>query len=110
MDAAFYHSLKKPWFTPPPWVFPVVWQALYTLLLYLGITRPSPLFLVHIALNLAWSPLFFSQRRIGWAWAVLTLMVITAVALRGTMPWTFDIYVMWISFAWILNLSILIIN
>ena len=41
---------------------------------------------------------------------VLTLMVLTAAALRETMPWTFDIYVAWICFAWILNASIFIIN
>ena len=109
-NTSFYESLRKPFFTPKPFVFSVVWPILYTLLSYLFLTNPSPLFLVHIALNASWSPVFFEKKNIGGALIVLLLMLCTAFMLIPTLPSSFLLYVIWITFAFLLNLSIYLMN
>ena len=67
----WYRRLEKPGFTPPGAVFPMVWTALYALIAtsaWRVAQRPaSPerkralgLWLVQLALNAAWTPLFYS--------------------------------------------------
>ena len=107
---AFYQNLKKPFFTPPPWVFSVVWPILYSLLAFLLVTNPSILFILHLGLNLMWTPVFFGKQNVGAGLAVVTLMLVTAAMLVPTLPWTFGIYVAWIAFAFLLNLSIYLMN
>lgn len=109
-ERAFYNQLRKPFFTPSPTVFPIVWPLLYTLLGYLFLRYPSVLFMIHIMLNLVWSPVFFGQENVGGALLILLGMLGTAFALRPTLPWTFDLYVAWISFAGVLNASIYVMN
>ena len=109
-ERAFYSQLRKPFFTPPPAVFPIVWSILYALLGYLFLLYPSPLFAFHLMLNLLWTPVFFGQENVGGALLILLGMLGTAFALRPTLPWTFDLYVAWITFAGILNASIYVMN
>ncbi len=73
----------SPWYFPPAAAFPVVWTLLFSLLgvaLYLvvrrGLGRPPvqravAAFGVQMALNLAWSPLFFGLQRPGLAFIVI---------------------------------------
>lgn len=110
IDARWYRSLRKPFFTPPPFVFSIVWPILYMLLAVLFVAHPSWLFVGHLVLNLSWSPVFFQQRRPAWALLVLTGMVVTALFLRRRLPWTFDLYLTWILFAWTLNAGIVWLN
>ena len=102
-DERWYTRLKKPPFTPPSWVFPIVWPVLYSLLAVCFVSQPSWLFVLHLGLNFAWSPVFFGWRRPRWALLILTLMVLTALRLRRTLPGYFDVYLAWILFAWVLN-------
>jgi len=106
----FYKTLRKPFFTPPPVVFSIVWPILYTLLLYLFVTNPSLPFALHLLLNLMWTPIFFGQQNVGGALVVVALMVATALRLLPSLPWTFAIYVAWIAFAFVLNLAIFVMN
>ena len=90
----WFDSLQKPPFMPPGWTFGVVWPILYALL---GIAvamvlaePPSPrrqvaltLFLVQLALNFAWSPIFFTGHDIGLAKIVIFVMTVIAAAAAG---------------------------
>ena len=69
----WYAGLRKPWFNPPNWAFAPVWTTLYVLmaLALWRILRQSPsparrlalsLFFIQIALNAAWSWMFFGAR------------------------------------------------
>src|SRR3954466_7016364 len=72
---AWFDALQKPIFMPPGWAFGVVWPILYALLaiaLAMILVMPaSPrrqvalaLFFIQLALNFAWSPIFFAAHDI----------------------------------------------
>ena len=88
----WYASLVKPSWTPPNWAFPVVWNLLYTMMgmsLWLLWDRPHvpsaartaiALFLLQLALNAAWSPVFFLLHRPAEALAIIGLLVTSIAA------------------------------
>lgn len=121
----WYNQLKRSSLTPPDWVFGVVWPILYGLILasgFLYITSTPTrlgiiLYFVQWALNLAWSPLFFQQRKICSSFVVVILMVL----FTGMTIWEFHKksplsayllipYLLWISFATYLNGYICVSN
>lgn len=126
---SWYAALAKPAFTPPSWVFGPVWTVLYILMgisLYvvwhrfpprLGRRLPYSLFAAQLALNTAWSAVFFDLRSL-----VGGLVVITALwlAIFGTMTafrrlsrlagWLLIPYLAWVTFAFALNYSIWKLN
>src|SRR5262245_32581429 len=79
--ATWYVNLAKPAWTPPNWVFPVAWNTLYVLMgvsLWLLWRSSSSqaglavaLFLVQLALNAAWSPVFFGLHEIRWGVVII---------------------------------------
>lgn len=91
----WYAQLQKPQWTPPGWVFGGVWSALY---LAMGVSLiivcqkgahktqkgrlGLALFAVQLALNLAWSPLFFGAHKPFWALLDLVALI---VVLAGTL-------------------------
>ena len=91
---AWFAALQKPFFMPPGWAFGVVWPILYLLM---GIALamvlaepPSPrrrkaliLFFIQLALNFAWSPIFFAAHDITLAKYVIFVMTVTAAAAAG---------------------------
>ena len=121
----WYDSLRKPSWTPPRWVFPVAWTTLY-LLMALAATRIAPLagngqamafWALQIALNTLWTPVFFGARRIMMGMVVI-LCLWAAVALTLWSFWTLDLwaglmfvpYLLWVTIASALNLSVLVLN
>ncbi|WP_336490720.1 TspO/MBR family protein [Methylobacterium nigriterrae] len=129
----WYEGLSKPSFNPPNWVFPVAWTILYTMIAValwrlLGAmpqTGPSRwgwwlalvVFLVQIALNAAWSPVFFTAHAIGTALVVvvaLLVMVLWTIRLTARFDalaaWLLVPYAAWVAFATILNAAILRLN
>jgi benzodiazapine receptor len=80
-DKGWYRALRKPWWTPPPIAFPVVWPLLYAAMglasyrvaVRLGswTTSPLDLYAGQLLLNWAWSPLFFGARAIRTAAGVV---------------------------------------
>ena len=125
----WYASLKKPFFTPPSWIFAPVWITLYTLMgisLYFvwkkgpdrhDVRRAVSLFAVQLALNVLWSIVFFGMQSplygfiiIVLLWAVLLATVITFYRISKPAGVLLVPYFLWGSFASALNLAILILN
>ena len=121
-----FSSLKQPPLAPPGWLFPVVWSILYVLMgiaSYLVLVSGKPnriamrLYALQLAVNFLWPLLFFRWEFYGFAfaWLVLLWVLIVATAMRFyaiTAPagWLFVPYILWVTFAGYLNLSIAIMN
>jgi translocator protein len=97
--ATWYVGLAKPPGTPPNWVFPWMWNTLYVLMgasLWLLWDRSSAsgarraaigLFFAQLALNAAWSPVFFGMHRVAAALVVILAMVaVTAATIVAVWP------------------------
>ena len=91
---AWFAALEKPGFMPPGWAFGVVWPILYLLMggaLAMVLARPPSarrrialiLFFAQLALNFAWSPVFFAAHDISLAKYVIFLMAVIAAAAAG---------------------------
>lgn len=125
----WYPTIAKPPFNPPNWVFGPVWTTLFILMAY-GVYRilrkpagtpgkPRALIAYHVqlALNLAWSCVFFGLNSpLGGILVILPflgliLWMIAAFApldrLAANLQWP---YVAWVSFATLLNVSIWWLN
>lgn len=120
----WYRRLDKPGFMPPRAVFPMVWTALYALMAasaWRVARQPSSpernralgLWLVQLALNAAWTPLFFGARRPAAALADIGLLLpaigmYTAASARVDKPaaWMMAPYLAWVGFASALNAEI----
>lgn len=127
---AWYDTLVLPAIAPPNWVFAPVWTTLFALMggaVFLVWRRLSAerravrvalgVFALHFLVNLGWSAVFFGLHAIGWALAVIVLLWALIVA---TM-WTFDRvdrraalllvpYLLWVSFAAVLNYRFWVLN
>ena len=90
----WFDALTKPFFMPPGWAFGVVWPILYMLMgIALAMVLAEPpsqrkrtalvLFFVQLALNFAWSPIFFAAHDITLAKYVLFTMAVLAAATAG---------------------------
>ena len=124
----WYHSLAHPFFSPPDWLFGFVWAVLYILLALAAfyITKaPSHaharkalwLMLLQLALNTAWTPLFFGMHQIQGAMILLLMMLAATIWLmlitkRFSKPavWLLIPYLAWLCFAGILNTAIGLMN
>ena len=125
----WYATLEKPFFNPPNWVFGPVWTLLYTMMgisLFLiwrlrktddRVTPALRPFFIQLALNTAWSILFFSSQQLWVAFAaILVLWWFIFSTIRQFLPisrtagWLLVPYLAWVSFATVLNLAIAILN
>ena len=125
----WYAALKKPPFTPPGWIFSPVWITLYLLM---GVSAfvvwskgwgdsrvriALSLFVVQLVLNALWSLMFFGLRSpsagfinivVLWIFILLTMLYFFKVSTTAgalLVP-----YVLWVSFAAVLNFSIWRLN
>jgi len=128
MPGAWYASLNKPSWNPPAWVFGPVWTVLYTMMAvaawlvwrhggWAAQRRPLTLYFVQLALNAAWTPIFFGLKNPGLAFAVILLLliaiVLTARAFRRTSKVAARLllpYLFWVSFATALNYTLWRLN
>ena len=124
----WFDALVKPSFMPPGFLFGIVWPILYALLgLALALILAEPptdrrrvaliLFGVQMALNFAWSPIFFAGHDITLAkYVIITMIVIAAAAallfyrLRPVAGLLMVPYLCWLMFATALNTSIGTLN
>lgn len=115
----WYDQLKKPALTPPGWVFGAVWTPLYVMIALAGWrialdaqrSPAMPLWCVQLALNVAWSWIFFGLHRPGaalveivvlWATIVATIGAAWRFGARGA-AWLLVPYAAWVAFAALLN-------
>jgi len=128
----WYNELVQPFFQPPGWIFGPVWITLYTLIgvvLFLLWQRTQKLrkrkeartllflFIIHLVFNAIWTPIFFGLHQIGFALIIL-IIIVGSLAYLMYRFWSFDRkltylllpYLVWVSFATILNCSLLILN
>jgi tryptophan-rich sensory protein len=121
---AWYAGLTKPWFNPPSWVFAPVWTLLYFMIAVAGartfgrgLDAAFGLWLAQLALNFAWSPVFFRLHRPGIALAIVVGLLSVVVGfivqrwqIDRTTALLFVPYACWVAFASILNASIFRLN
>ena len=121
----WYAALEKPPFNPPYWLFGPVWTILYVLIAIAGwrVWRLRPhgqamtAWWTQLVLNLAWSPTFFALQSISLALVVIAMLLAAIVwfmlaARRRDAVATvlFVPYLLWVSFATLLNASLLWLN
>jgi len=127
----WYASLVKPFFNPPNWLFAPAWTTLFLLMgislflllenkdMKLKIARKIALvlFIVQFIFNILWSYLFFGLRNpllgligiiILWILILATIISLYKVDKRGA--YLLVPYILWVSFATVLNYSIFILN
>lgn len=121
LPGAWYGSLDKPAWNPPAWIFGPVWTLLYLMMAVAawlvwkrdGWRRPIWLYLIQLALNATWSPVFFGARQLGLAFGVIILLwcsiLMTLLAFRPISKpagWMFVPYLAWVTFATALNYTL----
>ncbi len=123
---AWYVRLAKPWFTPPNGVFAPVWALLYVCIAIAGWRAfardpagwPMTLWILALALNFSWSPIFFRLHRPLVAFLVIQALLTTIIAFivlawrqdDAVSAWLFVPYAAWVSFASVLNAAIWLLN
>jgi benzodiazapine receptor len=123
----WYYHLIKPGWTPPAWLFAGVWSALYLMMALAAwtvwltghYTRMNALawWAIQLIMITAWSWLFFGLERPGWAWLDMSLLIVMVVfcikvfgGLSKTAAGLMLPYLLWLIFAWFLNLVIWTMN
>jgi translocator protein len=123
-DPRFYLELERPSWAPPGWLFGPVWTVLYVLMGlasfwvwrvrgWSGARGALGLYGAQLALNAAWSPIFFGLRALGPALVELVLLWVAVVATiiafarhaRGAALLLVP-YLGWVTFAGALNLAL----
>ncbi|MEM9739452.1 MAG: TspO/MBR family protein [Pseudomonadota bacterium] len=124
---AWYERLAKPGWTPPDWAFPLVWSVLFILnalagaLVWQASVPGSAMAIgvygVSLAINFAWSALFFGIKRMDLALIdVIGLWVSIAVTMALFWPISplaslFQApYLLWVTIAAALNLRVMQMN
>lgn len=124
----WYAALNKPAFSPPNWIFGPVWTLLYILM---GISffvvwkqKVSKLrnlaisiYFLQLLLNFAWSFIFFYFNMIGLAlveivllWFTIILMLVLFYRIKPMAAYINIPYLLWVSFAGVLNASYYFLN
>ncbi|MBM3281777.1 MAG: tryptophan-rich sensory protein [Candidatus Diapherotrites archaeon] len=132
--STWYASLNKPFFNPPNWVFGPVWTVLYVFMgwsLYqlwnnhsTAVKKNQPLlfsayywFAVQLILNVLWSIIFFGWKNpllalstIIFTWFSIGMTVSAFFRIRKEAAYPLLPYWAWVSFASLLNMSIVLLN
>ncbi|MDA9667365.1 tryptophan-rich sensory protein [Candidatus Pelagibacter sp.] len=122
----WYSLLSKPTFNPPDWIFAPVWTTLY-LMMTIAIwnfwysknrdMNTVYIYFIHLIFNTTWSIVFFVFHKIVLALIVLALLICLIIILlfrfrRANMLSFYMMipYLLWCSFALILNLNLIVLN
>lgn len=127
--STWYSTLKKPPFQPPNWLFGPAWTVLFILMgiaLFLVWNKGLPfsqvrmavvMFAVQLGLNILWSVLFFGAKaplagliEIAVLWVAILLTIVYFFAVSRTAGWLLVPYILWVSFATVLNAAIVVLN
>jgi len=128
VNGEWYINLVKPAINPPAWVFGPVWTLLYLLMgvsLFMIVntekselrTKALLIFSAQIFLNFWWSILFFSFHwllismiEIVVLWVFIAAMIITFRKIKPIAAYLQIPYLLWVSFATILNVAFWRVN
>jgi len=125
----WYAALEKPPFTPPNWLFAPAWFTLYLLmgiaafviwrrgLSQKGVKSALAIFLVQLVLNALWSVVFFGLKSplagviaIVVLWVAVLFVILKFFKLSTPAGVLLLPYILWVTFAAVLNISIWILN
>ena len=128
-DINIYDSVNNPPLSPPRLVFPVVWSILYILMgisFYLIWNKDIPrlnkkfaiiFFIIQLALNFIWSPVFFTMQNFLLAFVIIILLWLATLAMiisfcKISVPAAvLQIpYILWLTFAAYLNYGVYLLN
>ncbi len=120
-----WYQDQKPEFTPPNWVFPVAWNTLFFLIsasLYLAWIHAKKkekklvawMFGSNLFFNGLWSALFFGLQKpllaffdLVLIWITILGMMVVARKIDRRAAWLLVPYLLWVSFAGMLNWAFL---
>ena len=121
----WYKRLDKPGWTPPDWMFPVVWSSIYLLISFAG-ARVAVLdgnayamafWAMQAAFSTLWTPIFFGLRRLKGALAVMAPLWIAVAGCTVThfqldfwAGMAFVPFLIWVSVAAALNVAVWRLN
>ena len=125
----WYATLQKPAFTPPNWLFAPAWITLYLLMGIAAflvwrvglenrrVRTALIIFLGQLVLNALWSVVFFGMQSplygvivIAILWLMILLTILKFARISAAAAWLLVPYILWVSFATALNISIWILN
>lgn len=126
---SFYKELEQPPFSPPGWVFPVVWVVLYALmgisayLIYSSgaenekVKKALIVYGAQLLVNFSWSILFFGLK-LPLAAAIIIILLIGLVSamivlfcrIRPIAAYLNIPYILWLIFAAYLNIGVVLLN
>ena len=126
---SWYVYLNKPFFTPPGWLFGPAWTLLYLLMglsAYLiyqkgfkdeKVKHALYLFAVQLGLNTLWSFIFFGFKlplpafaEIVVLWVFIFLTIKAFLKLDKTAGYLMVPYLVWVTYASLLNFAIALLN
>ena len=126
---SWYDQLQKPSFAPPNWLFAPMWISLYLMMAvaaylvwhkglgFKGVGTALTVFLVQLLLNALWSPVFFGLRSplagavvIVVLWLAILATIIAFAKISPPAAWLLVPYLLWVSLATVLNISIYFLN
>lgn len=130
--STWYVTLNRPSFAPPNWLFAPVWTLLFILM---GIAfyliweksvdqsqkklkdQAIKLFLIQLVFNTLWSIIFFGQQLLFLAfveiiilWILILLTILKFKKIKPLSAYLMIPYLLWVSFASVLNLAFALLN
>lgn len=120
-DTGNWYDSIKPSITPPNYIFPIVWNILFFLIaisLYISYSKAKKnekkpvriVFGINLLLNMFWSFLFFKIKRPDFAffeliilWLSIISMIYTLYKIDKKASYLLVPYLIWVSFAGVLN-------
>lgn len=125
----WYHNLNKPTWQPPDWLFGPAWTIILGLAAWAFVmswngttgsgerTLLIGLYLANGLFHFLWSPIFFTAKRPDWALIEVPFLWLSVLALCVALrewsvlaSWLIVPYLVWVSFAAILNWKIVQLN
>jgi len=128
---SWYAGLNKPAIALPNWLFAPVWSALYVLMAFsfyfvwnkskvnnkVLVNECMTLFIIQLVLNSLWSIIFFGLHNISLAlveilvlWSFLFLTIVKFYKIDKKSAYLLIPYILWVSFAALLNYSFMAVN
>jgi len=112
VDTDWYDCIKSK-YTPPKYIFPIVWTTLYIFLIICFkkiLDNKNKLiisiFIINLLLNISWTYLYFYKKDINNSFINIILLLITSIYIYNKTPYIQNLYIyyiIWLSFAGFLN-------